>query len=296
MHAQKEQLANKLVYFVRTNAKGVSEKAPEVDMAAGEIHPDSLQSYRTLLTELYMPLLSAQDALGKATNQQSAELLQARGVFAGQTRPQPACPLLDVQDEVLGSSVACVASRMTLHDGMYFQLHSQSLDLLASMTAYAAECTSLASQGGTTNGIKHCHSAQGCLIRGPVSPGPCDRHRPNPSLARAQAATAFTLALDEAVGAMHGAVEAAMPDAEIIAGIEAKPQALSKAAGREPVLSHCNGVLEGWASQAAALLAVGSPPAAVRGFLCLIPLTCVCVHAVLDSSNKACPLAACRHQ
>ena len=79
MHAQKEQLANKLVYFVRTNAKGVSEKAPEVDMAAGEINPDSLQSYRTLLTELYMPLLSAQDALGKASNQQSAELLQVCG-------------------------------------------------------------------------------------------------------------------------------------------------------------------------------------------------------------------------
>ena len=66
------------------------------------------------------------------------------------------------------------------------------------------------------------------------------------------------------MGALHGAVEAGMPDPEVIAGIEAKPQALAKAAGREAVLAHCNGVLESWASQASALLAVGSPPPAVR--------------------------------
>ena len=61
---------------MRTNAKGVGEKAPEADMAAGEIAPDSLASYRTLLTELYMPLLSAQEAVGKATTAQTSELLQ----------------------------------------------------------------------------------------------------------------------------------------------------------------------------------------------------------------------------
>ena len=158
-------------------------------------------------------------------------------------------------------------------------------NLLATMPAYVAECTKPACQGGIPNSIMHRHSAQGCLIRGPVSPdqGHVYGLAPPQSPARAQAATAFTLALDEAVGAMHGAVEAAMPDPEIIAGIEAKPQALSKAAAREPVLSHCNGVLEGWASQAAALLAVGSPPAAVRVF-CATPVPFdVLVHATCPS-------------
>ena len=69
------------------------------------------------------------------------------------------------------------------------------------------------------------------------------------------------------MGALHGAVEAKMPDAEVIAGIEAKPQSLTKAAQREPVLSHCNAVLEAWTAQATALLAVGSP-AAVRSRSC----------------------------
>ena len=73
------------MYFVRTNTKGVGEKAPEADMAAGEINPDSLQSYRTLLTELYMPLLTAQDALGKATKAQTSELLQVLAECQGHT-------------------------------------------------------------------------------------------------------------------------------------------------------------------------------------------------------------------
>ena len=78
---------------MRTNAKGVGEKAPEADMAAGEINPDSLQSYRTLLTELYMPLLSAQEALGKATTAQTSELLQVGAEpLAGDVLLQlPAC-------------------------------------------------------------------------------------------------------------------------------------------------------------------------------------------------------------
>ena len=92
-----------------------------------------------------------------------------------------------------------------------------------------------------------------------------------------QAASAFTLALDEAVGALHGAVEAKMPDADIIAGIEAKPQSLSKAAAREPVLSHCNSILEGWATQAAALLAVGSPTAVSLSESMALWLRLICV-------------------
>ena len=45
-------------------------------MAAGEVNPEALSSYKTLLTELYVPLLTAQDALGKANPQQATELLQ----------------------------------------------------------------------------------------------------------------------------------------------------------------------------------------------------------------------------
>ena len=78
-----------------------------------------------------------------------------------------------------------------------------------------------------------------------------------------QAASAFTSALDEALGALHGAFEPQMPDLEIISGIEAKPAALSKAAVREPVITHCNALLDGWSSIAKELLASRAAPSQV---------------------------------
>ena len=62
--------------------------------------------------------------------------------------------------------------------------------------------------------------------------------------------------------AMHGAFEPEMPNPDVIAGIESKPAALSKAAVREPVITHCNALLDSW-SNIAKLLAGGTTPSKV---------------------------------
>ncbi|KAK9794950.1 hypothetical protein WJX73_010224 [Symbiochloris irregularis] len=146
---QSEPMLNNVVYFLRSNAKGVTEKTYESDMVAGQVSAKALESYRALLGEVFVPVLTAQEGWGKATSKHATEMLQA--------------------------------------------------------------------------------------------------------------ASAFTSALDEALGALHGAFEPPMPNPEIIAGIEAKPAALSKAAVREPVITHCNELLDAWSKIAKDLLAMQLP-------------------------------------
>lgn len=55
---QNERLTGKCVYFVRINPKGVSEKTWDVDMAAGDIiGPGALAAFKTLVSDLYLPIL-----------------------------------------------------------------------------------------------------------------------------------------------------------------------------------------------------------------------------------------------
>ncbi len=73
---QKEPLLNKAVFFLRANAKGVSEKNADGDMVVGEIGAKPLEMYRSLLADLYLPVLSEQSGWGQCSKEQAQEFLQ----------------------------------------------------------------------------------------------------------------------------------------------------------------------------------------------------------------------------
>ena len=72
---QREALQNKVVYFIRSNAKGVSDKTVEQDLTCGEISQEALDSYRALLNELYVPILQEQGAWGKTSQEHVRQFL-----------------------------------------------------------------------------------------------------------------------------------------------------------------------------------------------------------------------------
>ncbi len=74
MGAQKETPANKVVYFVRTNAKGVGEKSVDGDVCMGTVPRDSLEGTRAL----YLPILAEQGAWGRSTPKQAQAFLQVQ--------------------------------------------------------------------------------------------------------------------------------------------------------------------------------------------------------------------------
>ena len=71
-----EKVSNKVVYFQRINAKGVTEKTVEQDLLLGELGDQALDSYRALLTELFLPLLKEQGNWGKSSAENTQEFLQ----------------------------------------------------------------------------------------------------------------------------------------------------------------------------------------------------------------------------
>lgn len=73
---QREPLLNKLVYFLRSNPKGVSDKACEQDIVAGELSRESLDNYGTLLSELYIPVFKEQGNWGKSDTEHTHQFLQ----------------------------------------------------------------------------------------------------------------------------------------------------------------------------------------------------------------------------
>jgi len=73
---QREPLLNKLVYFLRSNPKGVSDKTCEQDIVAGELSKETLDNYGTLLSELYLPVFREQGNWGKSDNEHTHQFLQ----------------------------------------------------------------------------------------------------------------------------------------------------------------------------------------------------------------------------
>jgi hypothetical protein len=50
-------VANKVIYFVRANPKGVSDKNIEADLTYNVLAGNALSKFRTLIEELYLPVL-----------------------------------------------------------------------------------------------------------------------------------------------------------------------------------------------------------------------------------------------
>jgi hypothetical protein len=79
---QLDKLSGKCVYFVRTNPKGITEKTCEADMAVGEITGTALDTFKALVSDLYLPLFQEQQSWGKMPQDHTKEFLSGAGKFS----------------------------------------------------------------------------------------------------------------------------------------------------------------------------------------------------------------------
>lgn len=75
---QAERLSSKCLYFVRVNPKGIAEKTLEADMAVGEMQGSLLDTFKSLLSDLFLPLLHEQSTWGKMPPQHTRDFLAGR--------------------------------------------------------------------------------------------------------------------------------------------------------------------------------------------------------------------------
>ncbi len=61
---------------MRANAKGISEKTCEQDITAGIVSKETLDSYKVLLSELYLPIFQEQSSWGKSSEEHTRAFLQ----------------------------------------------------------------------------------------------------------------------------------------------------------------------------------------------------------------------------
>lgn len=79
---QQDKHEGRTCYFVRTNPKGIQEKSLESDMIAGTVTTNALEAYKTLLMDLYLPILESQEKWGKCQEDQHTEFLMGATKFA----------------------------------------------------------------------------------------------------------------------------------------------------------------------------------------------------------------------
>ena len=75
---QADKLRGRAVYFVRITTKAVTDKTVEQDIAAGQIGGTALDSFRALMTDMFVPVLKEQNNWGKTSEEYVAEFMQAR--------------------------------------------------------------------------------------------------------------------------------------------------------------------------------------------------------------------------
>ena len=76
-----DSLQNKAVYFIRNSAKGVLEKSVEQDVSCGEIQGGMLETLRTVLTDVFLPILKEQQNWGKSAESETTEFLDGATKF-----------------------------------------------------------------------------------------------------------------------------------------------------------------------------------------------------------------------
>eukprot|EP00798_Chlamydomonas_sp_ICE-L_P031303 gene31303-6451_t len=76
-----ERVHGKVVYFVRLNAKGISERNIEGDMGSGEVSGSALENFRAMVSDLYLPIVQEQGTWGKVQPEHSAEFVSWTSKF-----------------------------------------------------------------------------------------------------------------------------------------------------------------------------------------------------------------------
>ena len=78
-----DRITGKAVYFIRQNPKGVSEKTIDADVTVGEVLAGALESYKALVTDLFLPILKEQGNWGKSSEENTQEFLTGTARFGG---------------------------------------------------------------------------------------------------------------------------------------------------------------------------------------------------------------------
>lgn len=78
---QNERVANKAVFFARTNPKGVYERSIDSDVTCGEVSGSALDSYRAIMSELYVPIIQEQQQWGKVSQEHTTEFRSSAQKF-----------------------------------------------------------------------------------------------------------------------------------------------------------------------------------------------------------------------
>jgi len=76
-----ERLVGKCVYFVRLAPKPVTEKTVEADIATGELNGNTLEIFKSLVADLYVPILEEQTAWGKAPQDNAKQFVAGAHKF-----------------------------------------------------------------------------------------------------------------------------------------------------------------------------------------------------------------------
>ena len=66
----------RICWFVRIGNKGITEKGVENEVATGMVVGSAVDAFRSLLTEVYLPALAAQEPSSHWNQQRIAEFLQ----------------------------------------------------------------------------------------------------------------------------------------------------------------------------------------------------------------------------
>ncbi|GFR42148.1 hypothetical protein Agub_g3000 [Astrephomene gubernaculifera] len=72
---QHERIHNKGAYFTRLNPKGVSEKTLEADLGSGELSGSALENFKTIVSDLYVPIMQEQQQWGKLPQENLSDFL-----------------------------------------------------------------------------------------------------------------------------------------------------------------------------------------------------------------------------
>jgi len=71
-------LSGKCIFFVRVNPKGISEKSLDTDLAVGDIQGSALDTFKALMSEVYLPVLQEQSNWGKMPTEHTKEFLAGK--------------------------------------------------------------------------------------------------------------------------------------------------------------------------------------------------------------------------
>lgn len=78
---QVDKVTGTCLVFVRTTGSSVTERGVEADITVSLLHGSALENFKSIVTDLYLPVLAEQGAWGKVAKEHVNEFLESAGKF-----------------------------------------------------------------------------------------------------------------------------------------------------------------------------------------------------------------------